>query len=63
MLTEAGLTVVEMAAAGPLSTGNVLEKTGENPEASRRWLELELQAARRPELLDAGEHILAAATH
>jgi SAM-dependent methyltransferase len=60
LLEAGGFEVTETATANPLSVRSLLQRTGENPEACERWIELELQAATRPELLDAGEHLLAA---
>jgi SAM-dependent methyltransferase len=61
LLEEAGLTVVDVAAANPLSVRGQLPRTEKNARAAERMIAFEVQASRRPELLDAGEHIIAVA--
>jgi ubiquinone/menaquinone biosynthesis C-methylase UbiE len=62
MLEDAGLQVLDTAAANPLwITRAGLEKMIENPRAAEIYSEIEVAAAFRPELLEGGAHMIAAA--
>jgi len=61
-LTEAGLTLQDLATSNPLvPEGALMQRVAEDPAAAQTLEALEIALCRCPGLLDAGEHLIAAA--